>query len=343
MMTRTKLLAAALAGSCAAVPMAAQAAELFVAGYGGIYEKTMAEKIIPGFEAATGAKVQYVAGQSTATLAKIQASRGSGEIDVAIIDDGPMYQAVQYDFCDPLVASPVYDDLYPIARFSDKAVGLSLGMTGFVYNIDLFKEKGWDAPTTWKDLEDPKFKGQVSLLGANSTTGVHGMVMVARANGGGEANIDPGITAFVERIRPNIVTFAPSAPKLEELLQSREIALAVLSDSRAAGLRNAGMNVGFITPSEGSPVLMTSSCVVKDTDQPELAQKFVQYMVSAEVQGILAGAGYPPVNRKTELTDKQRADFPQEEQVAGLLTLDWPVINEQRADWINRWNREIER
>ncbi|MDH2329194.1 ABC transporter substrate-binding protein [Cereibacter sp. SYSU M97828] len=337
----TSMMLAAMA--CATVTAPARANELFVAGYGGIYETTMAEKIVPAFEDTHGVTVQYVAGQSTATLAKIQASRGSGEIDVAIIDDGPMYQAVQYDFCVPLAEATVYDDFYPIARFDDSALGLSIGSTGFVYNTEIFAEKGWAAPTSWKDLEDPKFKGQLAMLGASSTTGVHGLVMVARANGGGEADIEPGFAAFVERIRPNILTFAPSAPKLEELLQSREIALTVLSESRAAGLKRAGMPVEFVTPAEGSPVLMNSTCVVKDTDQPELAQQFVQYLASAEVQKILADAGYAPVNRTVELTEEQRASMPSEDAIAGMLTLDWPKINEQRADWLNRWNREIER
>lgn len=318
--------------------------DLFVAGYGGSFEKLMAEKIIPKFEAANGLKIQYVAGQSTATLAKIQASKGSGEIDVAIIDDGPMYQAVQYDFCEPLEKTGVLDDLYPIAKFDDRAIGFSLGMTGIVYNTEVFAEKGWSIPTSWRDLERPEFKGQIALLGASSTTGVHGMVMVARANGGGESDIEPGMKAFAEVIRPNILTFAPSAPKLEELLQSREISITILADSRAVSMAEAGLPVKFAVPSEGSPVLMTTACVVKDTDMSEAAQKFIQYLLTPEVQKILADAGYPPVNKTVELTEEQKAKMPSDDKTIGeLVTLDWPVINEQRAEWINRWNREIER
>jgi len=325
-------------------PALATADELFVAGYGGSFEKLMAEQIIPKFEADSGVKIQYVAGQSTATLAKIQASKGSGEIDVAIIDDGPMYQAVQYDFCEPLEKTAVMDDLYQIARFDDHAIGFSLGMTGIVYNTEVFAEKGWAAPTSWRDLEKPEFKGQIALLGANSTTGVHGIVMVARANGGGESDIEPGMKAFAEVIRPNILTFAPSAPKLEELLQSKEISVTVLADSRAVSLADSGLPVKFVVPSEGSPVLMTTACVVKDTDMAAAAQKFIQYLLSPQVQKTLADAGYPPVNKTVELTDEQKAKMPSDEKSIGaLVTLDWPVINAHRAEWINRWNREIER
>ncbi|MDU1670109.1 MAG: ABC transporter substrate-binding protein, partial [Bradyrhizobium sp.] len=78
----------------------AQQKTLYVAGYGGSFEKTIRDEVIPPFEQANGVKVEYVAGNSTDTLAKLQAQKGNQQIDVAILDDGPMYQAIQLGFCD---------------------------------------------------------------------------------------------------------------------------------------------------------------------------------------------------------------------------------------------------
>src|SRR6202030_18343 len=85
---------------CAA-PLAAQAEEktLYVAGYGGSFEQTIRRDIMPAFERRFGARIEYIAGNSTDTLAKLQAQRGNQQIDVAIVDDGPMYQAVALGFC----------------------------------------------------------------------------------------------------------------------------------------------------------------------------------------------------------------------------------------------------
>ena len=78
-----------------AASFGAQAAEtLYVGGSGGSTEKLFKESIIPAFEAKTDAKVVYVAGNSTDTLAKLQAQKGKQEMSMAMIDDGPMYQAV---------------------------------------------------------------------------------------------------------------------------------------------------------------------------------------------------------------------------------------------------------
>src|SRR6266478_7190195 len=107
-------LTAVSVAALAAVPsiVSAQQKTLYVAGYGGSFEKTIRDDVIPAFEQANGVKIEYVAGNSTDNLARLQAQKGNQQIDVAILDDGPMYQAVALGFCAPLAKAPVYDTLY---------------------------------------------------------------------------------------------------------------------------------------------------------------------------------------------------------------------------------------
>ena len=148
-------------------PALAQQKTLYVAGYGGSYEKTIREEVIPAFEQANGIKVEYVAGNSTDTLAKLQAQKGNQQIDVAIVDDGPMYQAIQLGFCGKV--DGLSADLYDAARFKDdRAVGTGLVATGLMYNTKVFAEKGWAPPTSWNDLRDPKYQKQVVIPPINS-------------------------------------------------------------------------------------------------------------------------------------------------------------------------------
>ena len=118
----------------------AQQKTLYVAGYGGSFEKTIRDEVIPGFEKQTGVKVEYVAGNSTDTLAKLQAQKGNQQIDVAIVDDGPMYQAIQFGFCGKVDGLSGVD-LYDAARFKDdRAVAIGLVATGLMYNTKVFAE-----------------------------------------------------------------------------------------------------------------------------------------------------------------------------------------------------------
>ncbi len=148
-------------------------------------------KIIPDFEKKHGVKVEYVAGNSTDTLAKLQAQKGNQQIDVAIVDDGPMYQAIQLGFCGKIDGLPAAD-LYDAARFKDdKAVAIGLVGTGIMYNTKVFAEKGWPAPTSWNDLKDPKFKKLVVIPPINNTYGLYTLMMFAKMNGAARRTSSP--------------------------------------------------------------------------------------------------------------------------------------------------------
>ena len=74
-----------------------------------------------------------------------------------------------------------------------------------------------------------------------------------------------------------------------------------------------------------------------------LAQKFVQYLLSPPVQALLADSqGVAPANRKTQLSPEVAARVPNPDAIGKLIRVDWDVVNLKRADWTQRWNREIE-
>ncbi|WP_204307954.1 hypothetical protein, partial [Klebsiella pneumoniae] len=73
---------------------------------------------------------------------------------------------------------------------------------------------------------------------------------------------------------------------------------------------------------------------VVNSDVPDLAQGFIQHLLSADVQKLLGEGGYGPVDRSVVLDAAQAAGFPYgEEAIAKLATIDWPVVNERRAVW----------
>ncbi|MFI4988897.1 MAG: ABC transporter substrate-binding protein, partial [Alphaproteobacteria bacterium] len=91
-----RVIAAFAVAAAAALIGSAQAQDktLYVAAYGGSFEQTLRKEVFPPFAKEHGITIEYVAGNSTDNLAKLQAQKGNQQIDVAILDDGPMYQAV---------------------------------------------------------------------------------------------------------------------------------------------------------------------------------------------------------------------------------------------------------
>ena len=326
--------------------LAAQSAEtMYVMGTGGVKQKGYEEQVIPQFEARTGAKVIYVPGSSTDIVAKLIAQKGKQDASVILIDSGPIQAAMEQDLCAPLPASPVIKDLYPSARLpGNTAVGTGFYATGLAYNTDVFAKNGWPAPTSWNDLGDPKFKGKVSI-GPISGFGVEALVMLARANGGSEKNIEPGFQAMAKKVGPNVVAWEGAPANLGRMLQSGEAPLVVWSTARTQPVIDQGAPVTFVFPKEGALQAIAAACIVKGAPQQKLAQEFLEEILSPEAQvRFTKVAGYGPVNIKAKLDpDTARKVIYGQEQLDQLIPVDWSVINKQRGEWTKRWNREIER
>lgn len=336
-------LSAAL-GVAAAGAVSAQDKTLTVGGYGGSFETLMKELVIPRFEEEHGVTIAFVAGNSTENLARLQAQRSAQELDVVILDDGPMYQADALGFCAPITESAVKEDVYDIARLGGNSIGVGFVATGFTYNTEWFEREGWEPPKSWNDLTDPKYQGLLSIPPISNTYGLHTLVMMARLNGGGENDIDPGFTAMTEDVAPNVLVFEPSSGKMSELFQSEEIALSIWGSGRTKSLADTGFSAAFAYPEEGAVALMIAACPVVDSDVPEEAQAFVDYLLDPEIQVRLADAmGAGPTNKNAELPENLANSLPYGDKIADLVAVDWDVINPLREEWTKRWAREVER
>lgn len=327
-------------------PSAVRAAEtLYVGGPGGSLQKVIEEKIFAPFEAKTGAEVVYVPASSSDTVAKLIAQEGKQELSFIMIDGGPMTRAVGQNLCAPLPALSVLDDIYPSARMAgDTAVAYGFYATGLGYNKEVFEKNGWAAPTSWLDLGDPKYKGKVAI-GPISGYGVEALVMVSRANGGDDRNIEPGFEFMANKVAPNVLAWEGSQATLAQMFQSGEAALIVWANTRVQTVIDQGAPVAFIYPKEGARQGMGTACVVNGAPQPELAAQLLEELLSPTAQVELAkGAAWGPVNSKVELEPNLASSAVYgPEQVNALVAVDWAYINQQLPEWTKRWNREIER
>lgn len=346
MMLRSVPAAVCTAFACgAATPAFAQPTTLYVGSYGGSTEKVFKERLIPAFEAKNNAKIVYVPGNSTDTLAKLQAQKGKQELNVVLLDDGPMYQAVQFGFCDKLADAPVLKDLYPAAKLTDKAVGIGIVSTGLAYNTEAFKKANLPPPDSWEALTDKRLRQKIAIPPISNTYGLQTLLMFAKLRKGGDTAIEPGFTAMKNEVGPNVLAWEPSPGKMTELFQNGDIMLAVWGSGRVQSLKDTGFPVQFVIPKEGAPALLTAACPVVQNSAPALSQAFIQYLLSPEIQAVLADSqGWGPANSKTKLDPAVAAKVPYgKEQIDKLTPTDWTVVNEKRAEWTNRWNRTVER
>lgn len=318
---------------------------LVLAAYGGSYEKKMQETVIPMFEEKYNVKVQYITGSSVDTLSKLQAQKDNPEIDVAFMDDGPQAQAKSFGLLAPLDESIVtnLENVYDIAKDKDNiGVGFGIISTGLAYNKEEFEKNGWEPLKSWNDLADPKFKGKLVLPSIANTYGVHLLLMAANANGGSEENIEPGFKKLKE-IAKNAVTFDKTADVSNYFLQGQTVASA-WGSSRVFTLQDTGFPIEYVIPEEGAIALMSTVSVVKGAPNEKLAQEFVNFVISEKVQEEFAKALFDgPVNKNVKLEDEIAEKVPYgQAEIDKLIKVNWELVNEKRAEWTERANKEIE-
>jgi putative spermidine/putrescine transport system substrate-binding protein len=347
MTIRTLAMLACSGVALAAGSAAAQEKTLVLACYAGDIQKYLEQDIIPGFEAAFGAKVEYIPGVSMASIAKLQAEKDNPQIDVACLDDGPQQQAKALGLLQPTAASamPNLAQVYDVAKMSDGiGVGWALFATGIVYNPEEFAAAGIAPPTSWNDLANPALKDHVVVDSITSTYGLQLLIMLAHANGGSETNIDPGFAKMAE-IAPGVVDFDTTAD-LSKYFQQGEAWIGVWTNSEAnAYAMTTGFPMAFVYPTEGAPALMATANVAKNAPHAELADAFLNYLVGVEAQTVVGKSlGFGPVNSGVTLTPEEAAKVTYGAEAAShLMQMDWATINDQRPAWTDRWNREIER
>jgi putative spermidine/putrescine transport system substrate-binding protein len=324
----------------------ANAADLVVAGFGAVFEDLIRQDVVPGFEKAQSIKVTYIAGNSTDNLAKLIAQKGNEQIDVVMLDDGPMRQAVALGLCRPLESAPVFNDVYPSLKvFNNSATMIGIAANGLMYNTKVFKQNNWAPPTSWSDLKDPKYKGKVVFPPLSNGFGLAGFLAINRLDGGNDSNVEPAFKVFKADYAPNVAAFSPTPADMNQIFQTGEAVLAVNGSTRTAALADTGFPVAFVYPKEGAFAGGMAACAVAGGQNKPAAMKFVQTLLSPEAQLAIVKRFYSgPANSKVTLPQDLQSKVPYgDAQISSLKMPDWAIVNSKRAEWTQQFNRIIQR
>ena len=349
---RLFLKAAAAAASALAMPRLAGAqakieSEMVFATFGGALETMVRDQLAPPFEKATGCKVVLSVGTALSNLAKVQAAKDRPTIDVYWSNELTHAAGKRLGLfakVDPAVVKNL-DKVYDLAKDPD-GIGVMSSMTalGIAYNKQKLAEAGIPAPTSWKDLWDPRLKGRVELTTFGVAFSQDFLVLMAKLNGGSEDNIKPGLDKIKELKAMGIIGFLPSTPaEMDKLLSQGAAWIAVEPTVRAYPLADQGLPIDFAYPKEGAGAFANYFDIVKGAPHPVAAQAFVNYMLSDEAQLVLAKQYYGPINKNVKLPPDLAAKVPYgTERMGSLVKINRAKMNEKLDDWNEQWSREIE-
>ncbi len=341
---RTQLaavVAASAIAAAAAVPASAEG-ELVIATFGGSFAEDTKTCHVAAFEKATGAKAIITLGSSVDTAAKIRATAGSPEIDVAYMDISIAKQIKNEGLLETVDFGKLasHGEVAPQAFDADNQfVNFMTAGTVIAYNPEMVSK----APTSWGDLFDPAYSGKIALGDITGTSGMHFLIAVNKMKGGSLNNQDAGFAA-IDELMPNVVMLYTQADQLVQLFERGEIAMAPWYPDRIGSAADQGVPVAVAYPDEGAVGIRPTVSVPKGSKNVDLAMAFIDVLLSAEGQKCFAEKKYAgPVNTKVELSDKVKAVVPFGESYEKLWYPDSDAIAELRPGWTERWQKEIAR
>ena len=148
--------------------------------------------------------------------------------------------------------------------------------------VNTAKVPGGTGPTSWADLWNPAYKGQISM----EDFGEGAVKFTAQALGLPYPNLTAEqldqVKAKLVALGPNIRTLWTNSTDLVQQMTSGDVSIGYGWNDQYAKIKDAGTPVSYINPSEGRNGWSCGYVVLKDTKHYDLALKFLDSEISKE-------------------------------------------------------------
>lgn len=181
-----------------------------------------------------------------------------------------------------------------------------------------------EPPKSWADLANPKYRGKVATVVANSGGSTWTRALFERRVVGED---------YWEKLAQNKPVLYPSgAPAASGIVRGEALLGGVQSNSVIPMVRD-GAPVKVVYPKEGVPVTASVAGVVKDSKNPNAARLFMNWALSEKGQSawVKNGGGFSVM---------KGAPLPEGADASTKLWI--PDMNEYislRNEWLDRWNQ----
>lgn len=297
------------------------------------------KNIYEPFEAMTGAKIIAEGDSNAVRVTKIK--ENPSDYDVVIIGDMFVSELIGDGYIDTVDAAALtnLDGIYDVAK---APLGEGYGPAYTFNRIGIVYDSKY-CPieiTSWADLWNEELVDSIVIPDITTTSGPLLYYSIAQMEGLTPGVDDEAIFAKLAALKPNLVNTYTSANNAIQMLNQGEVTVAVLLDYSYTTAANANPDLIWVDPAEG--VFSGFNClnIIKDTPNKELAEAFINFYISYDVQLAEALDGVDsPVRTDVELTAEQAANFTYgAEMINGLQIPDWNAINANKAAWIESWN-----
>jgi putative spermidine/putrescine transport system substrate-binding protein len=295
---------------------------------------TIKSVIFDPFDRDLGCTTVQVSMAATQAFAQLRAEKAAPQTNLYMFSGRQELLAANEGLLAELGSVPGLENV-PDTLKSPYWVTFAMVAEGILYRTDKVKTP----PRSYKDLMRPEYEGHIALAALTNGYGSDFLVMMARANGGDEHNVDPGFRA-VAHLAKTATLFKVTA-EITPLLAQEDVWVVPYDTSEAIRCQQAGLPVAFVKPEEGSPGIRIAVCIPNGAPDADLAHLAVARFIAPDTQRHLAEQlHWAPTIGNADLPEALQRELPTPSE---FVTIDQGVVTAQLPAWIERWDREVAR
>lgn len=194
------------------------------------------------------------------------------------------------------------------------------GTIGWIVNTQLVKR----APRTWKELENPEYRGMIQYQDPRATgTGVATIMAAAYALTGDPYNYKAGVDFFARLHKLGVI--GSVEPKVTTAKFERgEVGIFINYDyNLLAWKERFPFPTEVVIPADGSLSNGGGIVAARNAPHPNTAQLFLEFIFSRYGQGLFAKAFVSPIRPDVELPREVAAKFPPKSAYAKVKFVDY--------------------
>ncbi|MDL2205907.1 extracellular solute-binding protein [Eubacteriales bacterium OttesenSCG-928-N13] len=272
-------------------------------------------------------KSYRAANEELSATMEMELRSGNPQFDVAIQGNGPIISLQsKHDCFAPF--TPEASDAIASSLLDPNGVMMPVG-TGFyviIYNTNQVTAE--DAPTSFKDLLDPKWDSKVVMADPTSSSSVYTFIwMITQHLDEAEYG-----WSYFDKLQAQNVNYVASHGTIGELVSMGERSVGVQVMATAGTSLRRGDPIAIVYPEEGMPSEVNVGVIRKDSPNQANAELFMNFLMSDEGQKLVAeNLGWIPV--RTDMPDYALAD--------GTLLSDIQLIPRD-VEWVTDHKTEVQ-
>lgn len=151
------------------------------------------------------------------------------------------------------------------------------GNVGIIYNKTMVKEP----ITSWSSLWDPQYEKQIFMM--NSVRDSMAVALFVLGYDINTRDMDEINEAKDKLIAQKDLVLAYTGDEVKDKMISGEAAMAVVYSGDAITVMEQNEDLEYCIPSEGTNLWFDNMCVLKDSQNKELAEQFINFMCRTDI------------------------------------------------------------